>query len=201
MNKKPKRYILTHLWCLPAELFSWLTITIIWALWGSKLQWVEGTLWCELKAFSWPCRSWYRRKVKGVYKKNPSSEKEKYGEWKTWGGTTFIRGGFTGPGDRLGEENIIDTPLEFHEHVHVEQGEAAQLNSFIIGIAILITLMAINHTIVGVILGGIIWSTGALLNYATSSLQAIIRGEDYYKGNHLEESASSQTKTHKLKIK
>ena len=164
MNR-PKTYLLTHLWTLPGALISWLAVLVVWLLWGCKLEWLDG-LWCELKPNSWPMRSWY----------------------KDWGGTTFIRGGFYRPG-RKGKPGRIDTRTEAHEHIHIEQAEASALYGFIM--AVVVSIVTLFST-AGLITALLIWTITPLMIYVAAGLQAVIRGEEFYKGNHFEEHAYIQ---------
>jgi hypothetical protein len=141
------------------DLIAWLAVILLWALWGTRLHWCEG-LWFEFKPGSWPMRTWYKK----------------------WGGTTFGHGGPLRPGGAGGAG--IDTAIEKHEHVHVEQYEASMLASFLIAIAVAITG--------SFALACSIWVSGGFLYYMCSIIQALLRGENPYTGSHLEESAYSQ---------
>ena len=162
MADRPKSYLLTHIWTFPAAVLSWIAVLIINFLWGHKLEWLDG-LWCELQPYSWPVRTWYER----------------------WSGTTFIRGGFYRPG-RKGEMGIIDTRTEAHEHIHIEQGEAAALLGLVIAIAI---TLVFPWSTAGFITALAVWTLMPALLYLTAGIQAVVRGESFYKGNHLEEHA------------
>jgi len=164
--RRPKRYWLTLLWVLPAALVSWVVVLWCWLWWGTRLHWCEG-LWCEFKPTSWPMRTWYRR----------------------WGGTTFVWGGILAPG-RAGELGVIDTQTEIHEHIHLEQAEAAQLASFIYGLSVLLMWRTTEAAIYGLV----IWVGGAAFIYCCTMLQAWFRGEEPYRGNHLEEAAYGLTR-------
>ena len=159
--KKPWYFSFIWLVCLPSDIIVWLATLVVWALWGTKLHWCNG-LWCELKESSWPARTWY----------------------KPWGGTTFGHGGFYNDG--LSGEKGIDTYIEFHENIHVEQYEAGMLRTFIIALAILI--FTGNW-----ILAGAIWISGGLLTFGPNWLTALLRGEPAYRGSHHEEAAYAQT--------
>ena len=188
--KRPLRYALVFLWTLPADLIVWLVVFLIWALWGTKLQWVSG-LWCELKPKSWPARSWYRYRKNGKVLPNKFEKREKYGYWLTWGGTTLGHGGFYGPGRTEGEG--IDTKVEYHEHIHVEQFEVAMLTAFIIGAALFAHLAITQDWVSGLIGGGAIWIAGFFLKALSGWVTAWFRGESPYWGSTHEESAYAQT--------
>lgn len=165
MKKRPKKYMATYIWTIPLDLIAWIIVLVAWLLLGTRLHWIEG-LWCELK-------------------QKPANAISKI--WrKQWGGVTLGHGGLLRPGAAGGEG--IDTKIERHEHVHVEQYEASMLVSFIIAIAVLATI----RTIDAAILAGAIWITGGVLPYVASLLQAWLRGEQAYGGSHLEEAARAQ---------
>jgi len=111
--------------------------------------------------------------------------------YKKWAGTTLGHGGFLAPG-RAGKKGI-DTPTEFHEHIHVEQYEGAMLQSFIYGVIVVSVLTLYTHVIAGAVLGGAIWLSGGMLSYGCSAVQAWLRGESLYMGGTKEESAYAQT--------
>jgi hypothetical protein len=169
MNKYPKRYWLTYTYTWPFDILIWVAVLVLWALWGTKLHWLEG-LWFEFKPNSWPMRTWYKR----------------------WAGTTLGHGGFLAPG-RAGKEGI-DTSTEFHEHIHVEQYEGAMFQSFIYGVTVFTVLTCFSHSLAGEIIGGAIWLSGGMLSYGCSATQAWLRGESWYMGGTKEESAYAQTK-------
>jgi hypothetical protein len=162
MTKRPKSYLLTHIWTFPAAILSWIAVLIVRVLWGHKLEWLDG-LWCELKEDSWPMRTWYKR----------------------WGGTTFVRGGFYRPG-RKGQPGRIDTRTEAHEHIHIEQAEASALFGTVVAITI---ILALPWSTAGFITALAVWTLTAPLIYLAAGIQAVVRGESFYKGNHFEEHA------------
>ena len=157
--KKPKRYFLTNIWTLPPALISWTVVLFVRVFWGHKLEWLDG-LWCELKPDSWPARTWYKK----------------------WGGTTLVRGGFYAP-NRKGEPGKIDTRTEAHEHIHIEQSESNSLYGFLLFIYLSV------FTSVGLLTSLIIWTAAPVLIYLCAGIQAVVRGESFYKGNHYEEHA------------
>jgi hypothetical protein len=115
--------------------------------------------------------------------------------YKRWGGTTFVWGGILAPG-RAGDTEVLDTRTEFHEHVHAEQAEAAQLASFVYGL----TIVVINPNLGGAIHGLVVWTSGAAVVYGCSMLQSWFRGEEPYRGNHLEEAAYGLTRLRRKDI-
>jgi hypothetical protein len=186
--KRPARYWLTYLWTWPADVLSWLVLLLMWLLWGTKLHWNEG-LWFEFKPNSWPTNTWYRIKIGGVHKHNPVELQPTLGRWRTWGGTTFVHGGFYGPGRSGGEGT--DTNVEVHEHVHVEFAEAAMLLALLAALIVFILCAWFGRLDVGAWAGGIMWATGATTSYASRLIQAWVRGEDPYEGSVEEEAAYS----------
>lgn len=193
MKKKPIRHIIIYLWTLPLDIIAWLTVLFVWLFWGTKLHWLEG-LWCELKPDSWPTMTWYRRKIKGLHKINPPEFQKEYGTWLTWGGTTLGHGGFYGPGRSQGSG--IDTVVEYHEHIHVEQAEVSMLITFIIGLFIFMYLLMLENVHNALIAGILVWISGCFLFAAGGWVTAWFRGEDPYMGSQHEESAYAQTSEH-----
>lgn len=185
--KRPKRYWFTLLWVLPAALVSWVAVLFLWLLWGTKLHWMEG-LWCEFKPHSWPCRSWYRAKRDGKPMRKRQELWREFGEWVTWAGTTFVWGGILAPG-KAGDLAVIDTDTEYHEHIHIEQGEVAQVVSTVYAAFNLWRDFSVDGAIDSLIM----WSTGAVVAYVSAAFQAWMRGETAYRENTMEESAYAQT--------
>ena len=184
--KRPIRYWLTYLWTFPWDIPAWFVVLLIWLFWGTKLQWLEG-LWCELKPNSWPTRTWYRKRNKnGAAEINDVEDQPTLGRWKTWGGTTVGHRGFFGPSKSGGEG--IDTPIEVHEHFHVEQYEAAMLAGLILsGSVFLATFLTGGKPIW--VMHIAMWVGFWAFSYSMSALQAWLRGESGYRGSHLEEGA------------
>lgn len=181
-SKRPARYWSTSLWILPAFFGSAIAVTFLWLFWGKRLFWVDRVLCMDFKPSSWPCRSWYRIKRDGKPVFNPPEQWNKFGKWRTWGGTTFVGAMILGPGRAGDDYKTIDTETESHEHKHIEQAAAAQIASMAYGIAIVLRTGDYY-------LAGIVWATGALVYYLASMIQAYIGGEDPYRGSHLEERA------------
>jgi len=184
---KPWRYWLLWIATLPWDVVVILAVLLIRLFWGRNLEWNEG-LWCELKPDSWPTRSWYRYKENGKPVPLSKDQRALHGTWLTWGGTCLGHGGFFGPG-KMGKAGI-DRPVEFHEHVHVEQAEVSMFTAFIIsgGISLLL-LTQIPSWASG--LG--VWTLGYLLMAASGWIVAWFRGEDPYRGSTHEEAAYALT--------
>lgn len=167
VSKRPGRYWLTYLYTGPWDILMWLVVLFVRLAWGRKLHWQDG-LWCELKENSWPARTWFRK----------------------WAGVTLGHAGFYnyqvsgGPG--------IDTRCEIHEHTHVEQYEAAMLGGLFISVIILVVLLLMGQVPCWPLHLGI-WLLSSKVSYGASVAQAWIRGEDGYRGSHLEEAARAVT--------
>ena len=157
--------------CFPQDVVSWLMILAIRALWGESLEWESPAemgrpggpvLTVTLRKDSWPSRTWYRK----------------------WGGTTFGHAIMYAHGRRAraGERW---KPIQVHEHVHVEQFEAAMLQSLIVGSSVAILM----HSSAGLVLGAVIWLMGYVAMGAANWTTAWFRGEDPYRGSHHEEAA------------
>jgi hypothetical protein len=165
---KPLRRIFTFLVALPNDLLiGWPAVLLVWLFWSEHLRWEGEALVCQLKRKSWPARSWYRRRVKGVF------VERKDGSWQTWGGTTLGHAIFYGPARFLGGDPQFYGQVQQHEHVHVEQCEVSMLQSLVVGLAA--------------------WACGYLLMGVTGWTTAWLRGEDPYRGSTHEESAYAQT--------
>lgn len=161
---KPKRYLLLWIATLPNDIIALLGVLICWAFWGTKLRWIYGP-WCELKQGSWPVRTWYSK----------------------WGGTTFGHGGILGPGYAGGKG--IDTLMERHEDVHVEQHEVAMVMSFSTALITLAALLQSPTTVWTWVVPLVIWSLGSLAYITSSWMVAWFRGESLYRGSSHEEAA------------
>jgi len=164
-------------------------LLIMWGLWGTRLHWLEG-VWFEFKSNSWPTRTWYRKRDKNShFQTNPVEDQPLLGRWKTWGGTTLGHGGFLGPG-RAGGEGI-DTKIEGHEHTHTEQYEVAMLVNFLTQLILVSALLITKQDPVWIV-HLVLWISGGIFSYVCSMFQAVLRGEDAYRGNINEESAYAQ---------
>ena len=120
-------------------------------------------LWAELREKSWPMRTWY----------------------KGWGGSTFCHGGMIAPG----RHDILP-----HELVHVEQTEARMLAGLVIGLASAAVSLYYGAGLVQALIAlELPWFGAWMVGYTASLAQAYIRGEDPYKGSHLEEAANALT--------
>ncbi len=185
-------YVFSIIWNIT---ICWPAVLLIRLFWGENLRWEQNpnpevgdgpSLWCDLKSDSWPARTWYRKKVDGEYVENPAWAQERYGKWRTWGGTTFGHGGFYGPGRVVAGEW---SGLQEHEHVHVEQFESAMLTGFLYGFAFFITLLILGHTITAIVAGLIAWWAGWPVIGVSNWCTALLRGEPGYRGSIHEELA------------
>jgi len=98
--------------------------------------------------------------------------------WPTWGGVTLGHGGLRVTGRRL----------RWHEGVHVEQFEGAMVMAlwFACGQLAVAQAAGAEH---GPVLALAVWTMGGALAYAAAVVVAVLRGEDAYLGNVLEEAA------------
>lgn len=163
--RKPWRYVFVWLVTLPWDILVYLAVLAFWALWGQKLHWETG-LWCELKPNSWPMRTWYAR----------------------YWGTTFGHGGFYAPTKSGGEG--LDTHVEVHEHVHVEQYEVSMFIGFVLGLSLfgIFNYLKMNLLTSSFIALGV-WMSGFMLFIASGWIVAALRGEHAYRGSQHEEAA------------
>lgn len=151
---KPWSRIFLYVAALPTTLLGWLVVLFVRAVWGEDLRWHQGALVAEFRPDSWPVRTWYAR----------------------WGGSTI--GHSIVLNGSLSTEQL-DHVLE-HEHVHVEQHEAAGVAGVVLALAIVW---------VSWWLALIVWALMPGLLYLCAGLAALARGESFYRGNHLEEGA------------
>lgn len=79
--------------------------------------------------------------------------------------------------------------LQRHEHVHVEQGEAACLAGLVDALLIFAVVALAGSPIVGAVLGLLKWLLASHEKTAAANLAALLRGEDGYRGSHVEEAA------------
>jgi len=102
--------------------------------------------------------------------------------YKRWGGTCFGYGIMLAPGQ--GVETLQ------HELHHVEQNEAASIGGLILGILVLLLTRSWEG------LGALVfcWISSPWFAYVGALIAAWLRGEDAYRGNHLEEGAYDATR-------
>lgn len=193
--KHPGKYWLLWLTSFPWDILVFLAVLLIWLFWGRKLEFNEG-LWCELQPNSWPTRSWYRYKTNGKYSVVPANLRMQYGYWFTWGGTCLGHGGFYGPG-KMGAVGI-DTIVEYHEHVHVEQSEVAMLTGFILSLSAFLVLWLTS--VPAIYVASAMWFLSYFLKSLSGWLVAWFRGEDMYGGCTHEEAAYAITEKHRREL-
>jgi len=173
---KTKLHIIAYIVALPWNLtVAWPAILLIRLFWGDHLRWETPpapgaggpVLVCELRKGSWPARTWYKK----------------------WGGTTLGHGIFYNWGlIRAGHWSS----LQKHEHVHVEQFEAAMLSALLTSVWVSIVVAALGHGLAALVLWLLLWWSGGLLGPVGGWIAAWLRGEDPYRGSAHEESAYSQ---------
>ena len=194
---KAKRHIVLYLICLPWDLVAYLTVLLIRLFWGKGLRWETPPyakergggpcLTCQMKDGSLPVR-------KGTFPVGWYLRDKTTDPPRAWGGTTLGHGIFYGPRGRFDDDQNNEwTRTQEHEHYHVEQHEAAMVASFIVGLAVFVTLMAMGQWVAALALGISIWASGYLMMAAGGWLSALLRGEKAYLGSQHEESARAQT--------
>lgn len=164
MSTFPRIHLLIFLPTFPMDIIAWPIVLLFGLLFGRRLHWQNG-LWCELKPCSWPVRTW----------------------WKGYGGVTLGHGGFYSSGNAGGAG--IDTKVEFHEHVHVEQFEVAMLVSFLMALYVFIVMVLLGQVELAPLICIPIWASGWLVTLAGGWLVALLRGEPAYRGSAHEEAA------------
>ncbi len=86
----------------------------------------------------------------------------------------------------------MDTVLEFHEHIHVEQFEVFSLLGFIIALFTFIMLLIQATIEVAIGLSVSFWVFIAPLAFSSGWIVALLRGEPAYRGSTHEEHAYSE---------
>lgn len=175
-------------------LVAWPIVIAIRLLWGRNLHWETPPpyteekgggggpcLVCQIKPGSFPVR-------KGIWPTGWYLHDRKAERVRPWGGTTLGHGIFYGPTIRMDEWGRTKA----HEHVHVEQNEAAMLRSFIVGLAVGIVFWSLGHPVAGTATFLAVWTSGYLMMGVSGWLTAVLRGEPHYWGAHFEEAARAQ---------
>lgn len=196
---KPWYRVFIYLFTIPWDLITWPMILLIHLFWGTGLQWErkpgQGTpcLTTELKPNSWPTRTWYTYKVKGMKVPIHPGAQERFGKYRTWAGTTLgPHAIFYGPGRRVpGEWGSVQE----HEHTHSEQGEAAMVTSFMYALPVFIHSMIYSNLLW--IMALVMWTLG-YVSMIANFFVAVLRGEKAYRGSIHEEGAYDRTKLYKL---
>lgn len=158
--------------------FGWPAVLFSHLFWGVKgkraLRWEDGVLRTKINR-----DSWLAKRV-------------------SWGALTLSAHAILYLDTELWPEDLeAPSPLQHHEHTHVEQAEAASLVAATEGVflSVFSSLLAIFNAplwsvIVALILGFLIWLLGAFLHSVAGGLTAGLRGEaDTYRGSHVEEAA------------
>ncbi len=146
-----------YLGCLSFDIIAWAVVLLLCLLIWTKPLISKRSLACVIKP-RWYTNWWLER----------------------WNGGTL------GHAIVYGNAQFRDTPLEYHEGVHVEQYEASMLMGFFIG--------AIVAAVTGnYILGCIIWTTAGAVSYVVAGLVSLLLNKEFYRGNHLEEAARAKT--------
>lgn len=191
-----------YLMVLPWNLLvGWPVVLLIRLFWGGGLKWETPPpydrskgggggpcLTCQIKPNTFPVTP--GRWPKGWYLRS--------GTDRPWGGTTLGHAIFYGPHGRVSGEGFGDPRLDLwtrtqaHEHIHVEQAEAASVGSFFVGLAAGIVLWLLGHVEAGAVLFLVVWTTGYLVMGVSGWLTALLRGEEAYWGSTHEESARAQ---------
>ena len=187
--------IFIYMVCFPWDVITWPLICLIRLFWGENLRWERDVddkgsfcLTVDLKPDSWPTRTWYTYKVNGQKQLMPPDLKERYGTYRTWGGTTIgPHAIFYGPGKRPEPDGW--SMLQEHENVHSEQGEAYMLLSFMYSLPFFIYGIVTHDKFVW-ITALVSWTLGYVYMY-TNFIIALLRGEPAYRGSHHEEAAYS----------
>lgn len=159
----------------PVDFFwGWPAVLFVRLFWGDSLKWEDGVLRCRVRDDSWLGKKFGAR----------------------WAGSTLAPHAIIYFGMKLWPEELEEpNTTQRHEHVHVEQGEAAQLAAFVEAL-ILVLVVSWMSWEMGVTLAVLTWISGTIRKIGSGYLTAILRGEsgsgDYaggYIGSHDEEAA------------
>lgn len=169
------RRILLGLVCLPWNLVvAWPWTLFVRLFWGTSLLWeiapTSGGLWAltvDLREDSWFNRKW----------------------GSAWAGTTLGHSIVYGAGRRV--PGAAWSPIQAHEHDHVEQFEGSMAVHALLGLLIG-TLSAVVDFAWAI--GLAVWFLGYLVFLGGGWLGAILRGENAYAGSAHEEAAVAETK-------
>ena len=162
---------------VPDALYGWPIVLFCRLFWGEALCWEDGVLRCRAKEDSWLQRT--------------------YGD--KWGAVTLSPHAIVYMQMTLWPEEL-DEPRETqrHEHIHVEQGESAQLSAFLEALVWLVVLLIVGEPVWAGIVSVLLWGTGHARKSGAANLTAILRGEKGsadgkygggYIGAHTEEAA------------
>jgi hypothetical protein len=160
---------------LPDAIYGWPIVLFCRLFWGEALTWEDGVLRCRAKKDSWLDRT--------------------YG--KKWGAVTLSPHAILYMPMKLWPEELEEpSRTQYHEHIHVEQGEAAQLAAFLEAILLAVVLLIVWEPVWATVVPVLLWGTGHARKSGAGNLTAILRGEKGsggygggYIGSHTEEAA------------
>lgn len=160
---------------LPDALYGWPIVLFCRLFWGEALRWEDGVLRCRAKKESWLDRTFGAK----------------------WGAVTLSPHSIVYmPMDLWPEELEEPRETQYHEHIHVEQGEAAQAAAFLEAIVFLALLLIVWEPVWAGIIPVLLWGTGHARKSGAAQLTALLRGEKgsgkyggQYIGAHTEEAA------------
>ena len=160
---------------LPDALYGWPGVLLCRLFWGERLRWEDGVLRCRAKEDSWL--------------------QSKFG--KAWAGLTLSPHAIIYMNIDLWPEDQADpSRIQRHEHIHVEQGEAAQLSAFVEALVFMGAFFIVGEPVWAVMLPLLLWGTGHARKSGAANVTAWLRGEKgagkysgTYIGAHTEEAA------------
>ena len=151
---------------LPVDLLlAWPMLLVTHVFWGEKLYWEDDALVSLRREGSWLDRKWRF--------------------------STSIGHAISYHSSHVALEGEPMAAVQIHEHVHVEQSEAAMLGSFLVAVT--------QFAVLGEAwwwLCVLVWATGNLVWALSGWLTAILRGENAYRGAHFEEAAYAIDEVH-----
>jgi len=176
VDKFPRRHLLVYAYCLAADLVCWLIVLTLWIFAGKgAVLLVQNGLWVAIPRTSLLAKTIFN----GI------------------GGGTMGHGGWY-LRDLIGKDGI-DTALEFHEHIHVEQFESIMLavSNILLGFVVNLGIRGQLYDIWPMVL--FYWALGGLIGVFSNWVVALLRGEEAYRGSAHEEAAYALEKEFKKK--
>lgn len=177
-------------------LVAWPVVLLVRLFWGEELRWERPlaytrklgggggpVLTCKIRGGSFPV-------IEGIWPKGWYLRTYEDGLKMSWDGTCLGHGIFYGCNVFRTDDKWLR--VQAHEHIHTEQFEVSMLQSFIVGVAAGIVVLALGYPFValGLFLG--IWFSGYFVMGSAGWLTAVLRGEPAYHGSIHEEGSRAQ---------
>jgi len=164
MDKFPRRHILVYAATIWWDIICWMIVAVLRVIAGKRLEWVNG-LWVIIDD-----KSWFKKTFLEGY-----------------GGGTLGHGGWIS--EWCSGESGLDSQVEFHEHVHVEQYEFAMVDIAIVNAITLFASLIFGASYQVVLVAMLIQMFGGMTSILSSVIVTKLRGEHAYRGSSHEEAA------------